>query len=100
MDLYIYQKGQLSAADCSKCGMTHYIHEWITDDFNNDRDAMQSGKGRCPECGGTFDADTFRDCGKQYAGRYSANGYMDCTDWEYDPNKRRLARALREMYGD
>jgi hypothetical protein len=40
------------------------------------------------------------DCGKQYAGRYSANGYMDCTDWHYDANKRRLERELRSMYGD
>lgn len=100
MQPYLYQKGRLYCADCSKCGQTHYIHEWITDAFNDDRDAMQSGDARCPECGGLIDADTFMDCGRQYAARYSAPGYMDCTDWHYGKNKRELMRELRDMYGD
>ena len=72
----------------------------LADDFNGERDAMQDGTLRCPECSGTIDADTFLECGRQYAGRYSADGYMDCTDWHYDTNKRRLERDLREMYGN
>ena len=100
MEMYIYDKGRVYRADCDKCGMTHYIHEWITDAFNDDRDAMQEGRARCNECSGTLDKDTFIDCGRQYAGRYSANGYMDCTDWHYSRNKKELARELRDMYGD
>ncbi len=100
MQLFIYKKGALYAADCSKCGVTNYTHEWITDAHNETRDAMQAGTARCDECGGKIDKGTFIDCGKQYAGRYSAPGYMDCTDWSYNPNKRRLERELRDMYGE
>lgn len=98
MQMMIYRKGRTYAADCGKCGTTHYIHEWTTDDFNNDRDAMQSGEARCPECSGKIDPDTFMDCGKQYAGRYSAPGYLDCTSWSYGKNRRKLERELRDMY--
>jgi len=100
MQMRIYNKGATYCADCAKCGTTHYVHEWTTDNFNDDRDAMQSGAGRCPDCGGKFSADTFMACGRQYAGRYSANGYMDCTGWSYSRNKRTLARELRDMYGE
>lgn len=98
MALHTYRKGQTYSADCAKCGCTHIIHEWITDDFNGDRDAMQDGTLRCPECSGTIAADTFIDSGKQYAGRYSADGYMDCTSWHYDTSKRRLEKELRDNY--
>ena len=100
MEMYIYQKGRLYAADCAKCGATHYAHEWITDDLNGERDAMQEGTLRCDECGGTIDGETFTNCGRQYAGRYSADGYMDCTEWHYGRNRRALERELRDMYGD
>lgn len=100
MELFIYTKGQVYAADCSKCGRTHYIHEWTTDDFNADRDAMQSGSGRCPECSGNFDPDTFADCGQMYAGRYSMPGYLDCTDWHYNEDRQALVNELQEMYGE
>lgn len=33
-------------------------------------------------------------------GRYSAPGYLDCTSWEYDTNRRRLERTLRDLYSD
>jgi len=33
-------------------------------------------------------------------GRYSAPGYLDCTDWQYDTNRRRLERTLRDYYGN
>lgn len=100
MKMRIYQKGRLYTADCAKCGMTHYAHEWITDDFNGERDAMQDGTLRCNECGGQTNKETFMDCGRQYAGHYSANGYMDCTDWHYNANLRALKRELRDMYGE
>lgn len=100
MQMQIYRKGQVYAADCRKCGMAHYIHEWTTDGFNDERDAMQDGSGRCQECGGPIDPKTFTDCGRQYAGMYSAPGYMDRTDMHYSPNKKTLARELRDMYGE
>jgi NAD-dependent SIR2 family protein deacetylase len=100
MQLQIYRKGALYCADCSKCGATVYSHEWTTDDNNGMRDALQNGTARCPDCGGTTRADSFVDCGRQYAGRYSAPGYMDCTEWCYRANKRTLARDLRSMYGE
>lgn len=37
---------------------------------------------------------------EQYIGRFSAAGYMDCTDWHYDTNRKRLERELKESYGD
>lgn len=101
MQQQIYNKGRVYSADCRKCGATHFIHEWTTDAFNDDRDAMQAGTANCPEhCGGKLDPETFHDCGQQYAGRYSAPGYMDRTDWHYAANKRRLARELRNWYGE
>lgn len=101
MQMQIYRKGQVYSCDCAKCGATHYAHEWATWDFNEERDAMQDGTMRCPEnCGGRMDPETFMDCGRQYAGRYSAPGYMDCTGLSFSPNKRTLARELREMYGE
>ena len=54
MEMQIYRKGQTYCCDCEKCGMTHYIHEWTTDAFNDDKDAMQDGSARCPECGGAL----------------------------------------------
>lgn len=100
MDLYIYDKGALYSADCARCGSTMYTHEWINDDHNERRDAMQAGTCRCDECSGRADPDTFMSLGRQYAGRYSANGYVDCTSWHYSKNKRELAKELREYYGD
>ncbi len=101
MELYIYQKGALYSADCAKCGCTNYTHEWVNDDHNERRDAMENGTLACDECAiGTVDADTFMSLGRQYAGRYSADGYMDCTHWHYGKNKRELERELKDMYGD
>lgn len=101
MECQIIRKGATYVGDCAKCGATHYIHEWITDDFNGERDAMANGTLHCPErCGGRISADTFAKLRPQYAGRYSASGYMDCTDWTFGTNKRKLERDLRDMYGD
>ncbi len=100
MNLYITQKGALYAVDCSRCGCTNYTHEWVNDDHNNRRDAMQDGTLQCDECSSPVDPGTFHDCGRQYAARYSAPGYMDCTSWNYGTNKRALLRETREMYGE
>lgn len=100
MKPYIYRKGATYSADCAKCGATAIIHEWTTDNFNGDRDAMASGTLRCAECDGHVDAETFRKGPRMYAGRYSANGFLDCTDWHYDSNKARLAKTLDELYGE
>ncbi|MBF6571693.1 MAG: hypothetical protein IVW54_22870 [Candidatus Binataceae bacterium] len=35
-----------------------------------------------------------------YFGRYSAPGYLDCTDWNFSRNARELTRELRDMYGE
>lgn len=36
---------------------------------------------------------------ERWVGRMSAPGYMDCTDWYCDTNKRNLIRTLRDNYG-
>lgn len=103
MELEITPKGALYAADCSRCGATIYSHEFAHPDHNERRDAMEHGRLICEYCCvGYADKETFvRVRGfKQYAGRYTAPGYLDCTDWHFDANKRRLVQELREMYGD
>lgn len=101
MELYHTPKGALYSADCNKCGRTIYVHEWASWDCNNERDAMVAGLLRCPDCHGRADPDTYRDHGRRYyAARYSADGYMDCTDWNYGTNLRALLRETRDMYGD
>lgn len=99
MELQVTQKGALYCAECSKCGMTMYSHEWATWDNNDERDALQDGTARCQDCGGRADPATFMDCGQQYAARYSAPGYLDCTEWTFGKNKRALIREVRAMYG-
>lgn len=101
MDLYYTPKGALYSADCGRCSATIYVHEWASADPNSERDAMRAGKLGCPECGiGRADPETFHEHGRNYyAARYSADGYMDCTDWSYGPNKRVLLREVRALYG-
>lgn len=98
MELDIITKGATYSCECSRCGRTLFTHEWADYDHNERRDAMADGALRCDDCSGRADASTFHYEGKQYAGRYSAPGYMDCTEWHYDSNKRRLERELRSMY--
>jgi len=101
MDLYHTRKGALYVADCDKCGRSIYVHEWTAEDPNEERDAMRAGKLACPDCNGRTDPETFQDLGrKYYAARYSADGYMDCTEWEYGTNLRRLLREVRAQYCD
>ena len=35
-----------------------------------------------------------------YFGRYSADGYMDCTPWHFDTDEQSLRAELDEHYGD
>lgn len=99
MELDVTSKGATYSCECAKCGSTLYTHEWADFDHNDRRDAMAEGKLRCDHCNGRADPATFHYCGRQYAARYSAPGYLDCTDWSYDSNKRRLEREVRSMYG-
>lgn len=98
MKLEITRKGTLAMSDCKKCGQTHYAHEWTSWDFNEERDTLQETFTLCSECFGLNDIKTYREQENVYAGRYSAPGYLDCTDWHYDTNKRRLEKKLRDMY--
>lgn len=101
MELELIRKGQTYTSDCDTCGSSMFTHEWVHDDHNERRDAMEAGTLRCDECArGKADPQTFMALGKRWAGRYSASGYLDCTDWFYDSNKRRLTRDLRELYGE
>ena len=101
MQLQVTPKGALYSCDCDRCGRTIYAHEWASYDPNGERDAMQDGSLACPDCSGRADPETFMDHGrKHYAARYSAPGYMDCTEWEYGTNKRALVREVRSMYGE
>lgn len=102
MELYVYPKGALYFADCARCGATIYTHEWTAPDFNAERDAMQAGTLSCPHCGiGRADPATFGKAKRpHYAARYSADGYMDCTDWNFGSNRRELVRETRAMYGE
>jgi hypothetical protein len=101
MNLYITPKGALYSADCDKCGASIYAHEWAHPNPNGARDAMQAGTLECDQCSGHADPETFVDLGRKfYAARYSADGYMDCTEWAYGPNKRALLREVRDLYGE
>lgn len=97
MQMRVYQKGSLYSCDCERCGTTNYSHEWVSDRVLNQ--PSEWAESRCQECGGAFDLDTFQSLGRQYACRYSADGYMDCTDYSYSANLRTLKRELRDMYG-
>ena len=98
MELEMTRKGALYTCDCAKCGQTMYAHEWASNDPNGDRDAMQAGTLRCTECSGCADSETFCSAGGHYAARYSMPGYMDCTEWSYGKNSRKLARDVRDFY--
>ena len=100
MELQIFKKGALYSADCSRCGTTMYTHEWFHPDHNERRDAMESGRLPCDECGHAVDKDTFAYLGKHYAGWYSMPGYLDHTELMFSKNYRRLRKELKEFYGD
>lgn len=101
MKLHHTPKGALYSADCNRCGATIYVHEWTHPDPNEARDAMQAGTYACDYCFGRADPATFVDHGRKfYAACYSADGYMDCIDWNYGTNLRALLKETRDMYGE
>ncbi len=101
MEIEILRKGATYHCECSTCGATLYTHEWAHWDHNERRDAMEAGTLRCDYCHGHADPETFTEMRKpQYACCYSAPGYLDCTEWAFGPNRRRLVREVREVYGD
>lgn len=99
MQMQITAKGALYSCECTKCGATLYTHEWAHYDHNARRDAMQDGTLACDECAsGRANPETFSELKpsrKWYAGRYSAPGYLDCTDWAFGRNRRALEKELR-----
>ena len=101
MNIEVTEKGALYCADCANCGATIYSHEWAHVYNNDTRDALRDGTARCDQCAvGTADPDTFMSLGRQYAARYSASGYLDCTDWSFGRNRRELIREVNAMYGE
>lgn len=97
MECEIYPKGALYACDCQNCGSTTYWHEWVSEGSSDELHAE-----RCAECFKQLSNDP-KDvtyCGRQYAGRYSAPGYLDCTEWQYSPNKKTLKQELDSIYGE
>lgn len=97
MEMFIYNKAPLYSAPCDKCGADIFAHE-----SNGTRlEELQDGTAECSQCAsGHANPEVISYAGKQYAGRYSAPGYMDCTDWHYGKNLRELKRELRDFYGD
>lgn len=95
MEFHITRKGAHYTADCAICCTTLHTHEWVDFDHNERRDAMQDGTLRCDLCHGRADASTFRRERNCYAARMSADGYMDCTEWAFDTNARRLERDVK-----
>lgn len=101
MKIETTRKGALYSCECGKCGATLYTHEWAHIDHNERRDAMQTGTLRCDQCTiGRADPKTCKPSRGWYACRYSAPGYLDCTEWTYGTNRRRLEREVRDMYGE
>lgn len=101
MKLETAPKGATYTCDCARCGATLYTHEWAHIDHNERRDTMQAGTLLCDVCcNGHANPDTFAQLHDHYACRYTAPGYLDCTDWEYGTDRRELERQVRSMYGE
>lgn len=97
MEIFIYKKGRLASCECPKCGAIKHWHEWVSDGQAEDLKTSH-----CDECGRELDPETYWESRSRnwYAGRYSAPGYLDCTEFSFSKNKRELERELRDMYGD
>ena len=97
MEMFIYDKAPLYCAPCDKCSADIYAHE----STGTSLEELQLGTAECGQCAsGHANPEVISYEGKQYAGRYSASGYTDCTDWYYGANLRELKRELRDAYGD
>jgi hypothetical protein len=99
MVLEMTRKGAHYTAECNRCSATMHVHEFATWDNNNERDGLEDGSLTCPECmNGKADPETFRQERNCYAARFSAPGFMDCTEWTFGTNKRTLEREVRDLY--
>lgn len=97
MKAFIYDKARTYSADCDTCGASLYAHP----DTGTTESELRDGTAECPHCShGHANPETVTYVGRLYAGRYSAPGYMDCTDWHYGPNLKELTRELRDAYGE
>jgi hypothetical protein len=93
MKPYIYGKTDVPIAHTSEGDVI--LYDWNSPDV--DDLAQQVGrKVTLGDIYGVLESVTWH---KGYVGRYSADGYLDCTPWEFDTNKRRLAKTLRDLYG-
>ena len=101
MNLYMADKGALWTADCERCGSSLFLHEHVHG-LAAMPDAEVCANWKCDNCvvGFADESSVAKVPRPQYAGRYSAPGYMDCTDWHYGSNYRELCRELEELYGD
>ena len=98
MELEITRKGTYISADCPSCWQTIDTHEWASWEFNNEAEAIRSHEVCCSWCEHNVELEEHYEHKAMYAGRYSAPGYLDCTEWSYDTNKRRLEKELRYLY--
>lgn len=97
MEMQITKKGRLATIECARCRQTATWHEWA------DEGQAEDLKDRnCQDCGGMMDKETFwySPSRNWYAGRYSMPGYLDCTEWHYGKNLRKLEKELRDFYGN
>lgn len=87
---------------CSVCGLpdddVEPNVEYALDDEETSAEQKAWARSVRDYCEGTPTAFTYRP--NVWYGRYSAPGYMDCTDYSWSNNRRELERELRSMYGD
>jgi hypothetical protein len=94
----IYNAGILLSGECAICGATNWAHQHAQPESYH---MIESGNLECDQCAsGHVDQETIMNHGIQFAGRYSANGYMDCTDWHYNVDEAALVLELKDAYGD
>lgn len=86
-------KGQYYSVECNR-GETWIVPEFVSGKVKRAGDLQPYVQGKIDNPHEKISLQT------GYVGRYSASGYMDCTEWTADTNKRRLEKTLREMYGD
>lgn len=95
MEIETIRKGTVYEADCQKCGCTNFWHEWV-----HGGQGSELAEYPCDQCGHKIGNEPIKHPRKEYACRYSAPGYLDCTDWNYGTNRRILENDTRAMYGD
>ena len=97
MKLETMPAGTLYELDCPHCLTSNYWHEWIDEGQGSELHTEV-----CTECGRPMKADEedVTRSENMFACRFSAPGYMDCTDWSYGPDRAELEAEVNDMYGD